>query len=96
MSLWSVPDREAHQLMAALYCGLAAGLGCATALQAAQLELRASHPDVAFWGAFICQGDPGPIAVDPRAPTQAQGPTSGVSPVVVEASLAEVVGTGAW
>jgi len=62
MSLWSVPDQETHQLMVAFYRGLAAGLGCAGALRAAQLELRASGRGVAYWGAFICQGDPGPIS----------------------------------
>jgi CHAT domain-containing protein len=33
----------------------------AEALRQAQLALKARHPDPLYWGAFICQGDPGPL-----------------------------------
>ncbi len=38
-----------------------AGEGRADALRNAQLALRQKYPDPYFWGAFICQGDPGPL-----------------------------------
>jgi CHAT domain-containing protein len=25
------------------------------------MAIKAKHPDPYFWGAFICQGDPGPL-----------------------------------
>jgi CHAT domain-containing protein len=38
------------------------GQGVADALRQAQLAMKRQHPDPYFWGAFICQGDPGPLA----------------------------------
>jgi CHAT domain-containing protein len=61
MSLWKVPDAETRQLMVEFYRRLRTGAGRADALRAAQLQVRESHPDVFFWGAFICLGDPGPL-----------------------------------
>jgi hypothetical protein len=58
-----VPDRETAELMADFYRRLLAGEGRAEALRQAQLAMRSrpgrEHPF--FWGAFICQGAPGPI-----------------------------------
>jgi len=34
----------------------------ADALREAQLAMKAKHPEPLYWGAFICQGDDGPIA----------------------------------
>lgn len=61
MSLWSVPDVETQPLMEEFYRRLLAGQSRAGALREAQLMIREKHPDPYYWGAFICQGDPGPI-----------------------------------
>ncbi|MGZ4869541.1 MAG: CHAT domain-containing protein [Halobacteriota archaeon] len=39
-----------------------AGEGRADALRNAQLAIKTKYPDPYYWGAFICQGDPGPLA----------------------------------
>ena len=61
MSLWRVPDRQTAELMADLYRRVLAGEPRALALRAAQLALKARYDDPYYWGAFICQGDPGPL-----------------------------------
>jgi CHAT domain-containing protein len=65
MSLWSVPDEQTGELMVDFYRRALCGTPRAAALRQAQLALRERHPDPYFWGAFICQGDPGPL--DSRA-----------------------------
>ena len=62
MSLWKVPDERTRELMEDFYRRLLAGEGRAEALRQAQLALKAKYPDPFYWGAFICQGDPGPLA----------------------------------
>jgi CHAT domain-containing protein len=47
--------------MVDFYQHLQRGAGRAEALRQAQQGLRARHPDPFAWGAFICQGDPGPL-----------------------------------
>jgi CHAT domain-containing protein len=64
MSLWKVPDRETAKLMATFYERLASGLPRSQALREAQLAVRAERADPYFWGAFICQGDPGPLSLE--------------------------------
>jgi CHAT domain-containing protein len=63
MSLWKVLDHVTQQLMVQFYQQLQAGQSKAEALCLAQLALKAlpscSHPFC--WGAFLCQGDPGPL-----------------------------------
>jgi CHAT domain-containing protein/tetratricopeptide (TPR) repeat protein len=61
MSLWKVPDQQTQELMVDFYRRLLAGTPRAQALREAQLELRKHHPHPFYWGAFICQGDPGPL-----------------------------------
>jgi len=63
MSLWKVPDDATRALMVDFYHRLLAGEGKADALRNAQQTLRAKpeYADPYFWGAFICQGDPGPL-----------------------------------
>ena len=61
MSLWKVPDDETAALMTAFYTGLKARRPRAEALREAQLAIRAHHSHPWYWGAFICQGDPGPM-----------------------------------
>jgi hypothetical protein len=61
MSLWKVPDSPCQELMVNFYRRLLAGEGRAEALRSAKLELRSKYPDPYCWGAFICQGDPGPL-----------------------------------
>jgi CHAT domain-containing protein len=62
MSLWKVPDEQTRELMEEFYRRLLAGAPRADALREAQLVIRAKHPHPYFWGAFICQGDPGPLS----------------------------------
>lgn len=63
MSLWNVDDRATSALMVAAYRAMGRGLGLATALREAQLELSGSstfaHPY--FWSSFIHYGDPSPL-----------------------------------
>jgi CHAT domain-containing protein/tetratricopeptide (TPR) repeat protein len=61
MSLWSVPDESTRELMEDFYQRILSGQPRADALRAAQLALRSRYPDPFFWGAFVCQGDPGPL-----------------------------------
>jgi CHAT domain-containing protein len=62
MSLWKVPDQQTQELMEDFYRRVLGGQPRAEALRAAQLALKARYPDPLYWGAFICQGDPGPLA----------------------------------
>jgi CHAT domain-containing protein len=62
MSLWKVPDEQTRELMTDFYGRLLAGRGRADALREAQLAMKEKYPDPFYWGAFICQGDPGPLA----------------------------------
>jgi CHAT domain-containing protein len=61
MSLWKVPDEQTQELMADFYSRILRGEWRAEALRQAQQALRARNPDPYYWGAFICQGDPGPM-----------------------------------
>jgi CHAT domain-containing protein len=61
MSLWKVPDEPTRELMEGFYRRILAGQGRAQALREAQLALKAKYPEPFYWGAFICQGDPGPL-----------------------------------
>src|SRR5439155_2644012 len=61
MSLWSVPDEATRELMEDFYRRLLAGEGRADALRNAQLTLRQKYSSPYYWGAFICQGNPGPL-----------------------------------
>jgi len=73
MSLWKVPDDETRELIVEFYRHLLAGQGRAEALRNAQLAMigcsrtRGEPPDPFYWGAFICQGDPGPLRIVPGA-----------------------------
>jgi CHAT domain-containing protein/tetratricopeptide (TPR) repeat protein len=62
MSLWKVPDQQTQELMEDFYRRILAGQPRAEALRTAQLAMKARYPDPLYWGAFICQGDPGPMA----------------------------------
>lgn len=63
MSLWKVPDEATQQLMTDFYRRLLAGEARREALRQAQLTLKQQEKYASpyFWGAFICQGDPGPL-----------------------------------
>jgi tetratricopeptide (TPR) repeat protein/CHAT domain-containing protein len=61
MSLWKVPDAQTQELMEDFYQRLLRGQPRAAALRQAQLALKKRYPDPFYWGAFICQGDPGPL-----------------------------------
>jgi CHAT domain-containing protein/tetratricopeptide (TPR) repeat protein len=71
MSLWKVPDEPTCELMEDFYRRLLAGEGRAEALRQAQLALQAKYPDPFYWGAFICQGDPGPLSTLGHRPCSA-------------------------
>lgn len=60
-SLWKVPDEQTRELMEDFYRRILAGEPRAEALRQAQLEMKKKYPDPFYWGAFICQGDPGPL-----------------------------------
>jgi CHAT domain-containing protein len=62
MSLWKVPDEQTRELMVNFYQRLLAGEGRPEALRQAQLSIKEKHPEPFYWGAFICQGDPSPLA----------------------------------
>jgi len=61
MSLWKVPDEPTKELMIDFYTRILKGEPRAEALRKAQLALKEKYPHPYFWGAFICQGDPGPL-----------------------------------
>jgi CHAT domain-containing protein len=65
MSLWKVPDQQTQELMVDFYQRILAGQPRAEALRQAQLALKAQYPDPYYWGAFICQGEPGPLPGSP-------------------------------
>jgi CHAT domain-containing protein len=61
MSLWKIPDEETQMLMEGFYKRILGGRSRAEALREAQLEVKAASPEPLFWGAFISEGDPGPL-----------------------------------
>jgi tetratricopeptide (TPR) repeat protein/CHAT domain-containing protein len=61
MSLWKVPDRQTRDLMTLFYEDLLQGKPRIEALREAQLQMRTRHPQPFYWGAFICQGEAGPL-----------------------------------
>jgi len=61
LSLWSIPDEETKDLMVIFYSLLKSGKGKSEAMREAQLALKKKYPHPYFWGAFILQGDAGPI-----------------------------------
>ena len=42
-------------------------LGRAEALRKAQIIMKRKYESPFYWGAFICQGEPGPLRVDFQA-----------------------------
>jgi CHAT domain-containing protein len=62
MSLWKVDDEATRLLMEEFYRRVLAGQGRADAVREAQLAVRAKYPDPYYWGAFVCLGNPGPLA----------------------------------
>jgi len=60
-SLWKIPDHHTQELMSEFYQRILSGQGCADALREAQLALKTKYHHPYFWGAFICQGNPGPL-----------------------------------
>jgi len=62
MSLWRVPDFETQDLMVDFYRRVLAGTERSEALRQAQLAMKAKYPDPFYWGAFICEGEPGPLS----------------------------------
>ncbi len=61
MSLWKVPDEATATLMTTFYHLLFAGVPRAEALRQSQRQVKELYPDPFYWGAFICQGEPGPL-----------------------------------
>jgi CHAT domain-containing protein len=62
MRLCNVPYQQTQELMDDFYRRILAGQARADALREAQLAMKEKYPDPFYWGAFICQGDPGPLA----------------------------------
>ncbi len=63
MSLWKVPDEQTRELMEDFYRRILRGEGRSEALRQAQLTMKQKYPDPYYWGAFICQGEQGPLAL---------------------------------
>jgi CHAT domain-containing protein/tetratricopeptide (TPR) repeat protein len=61
MSLWKVPDIESCALMEHFYRRVIAGEERAAALRAAQLAIKEQRPHPFYWGAFVCEGNPGSL-----------------------------------
>jgi hypothetical protein len=51
-----------RELMEDFYGRILRGEGRAETLRQAQLQLKRKYPDPFYWGAFICQGEPGPLS----------------------------------
>jgi CHAT domain-containing protein len=66
MSLWKVPDKRTEELMVDFYRRLLTGQPRADALREAQLTMNRRYGHPYYWGAFVCQGDPGPLPLEPR------------------------------
>jgi tetratricopeptide (TPR) repeat protein len=60
MSLWKVPDEQTKELMVDFYNQLLLGKPRSKALHEAQLAIKEKYSAPYYWGAFICQGNPGP------------------------------------
>jgi CHAT domain-containing protein len=73
MSLWKVPDLQTQELMVDFYRRVLAGQPRADALRDAQLALKERYPDPYYWGAFVCQGDPGPLSAASSGPPPDEG-----------------------
>lgn len=71
-SLWKVPDDQTQELMVAFYGHIMNGLPVAQALRLAQQALKKTYPQIRYWGAFICQGDPGPLSEHARKTSSAR------------------------
>jgi CHAT domain-containing protein len=63
MTLWKVADIQTSMLMVDFYHRILNGVPRAYALREAQLELKRKYPDPFYWGAFVCQGDPGLVSI---------------------------------
>jgi CHAT domain-containing protein len=63
MSLWNVPDQTTRKLMEAFYGFLLKGDPTAVALRKAQLRIKSQHKSPLHWGAFILQGESGPVSL---------------------------------
>jgi tetratricopeptide (TPR) repeat protein len=58
VSLWAVDDASTADLMQRFYAYLEAGLGPASAMRQAQIELRRSYAHPYFWAPFLAIGRP--------------------------------------
>ena len=58
-SLWKVAGQQTRELMEDFYRHLLQGQTRADALREAQLAMKERYPDPLYWGAFVCQADPG-------------------------------------
>lgn len=56
-TLWRVSDAATADLISSFYDQLAAGAGSGASLRAAQLALRAQHPDPYFWSGWVAEGE---------------------------------------
>jgi CHAT domain-containing protein len=75
ISLWEVPDEQTRELMVDFYRRMLPEQGRvnvqgADALREAQLAMKEKYSDHPYyWGAFIYQGDPGPLEEPTPAPS---------------------------
>jgi CHAT domain-containing protein/tetratricopeptide (TPR) repeat protein len=60
-SLWKVDDQQTQELMEKFYQYILRGQPRHEALWSARLDMKALYHHPYYWGAFICQGSPGPL-----------------------------------
>ena len=65
MSLWKVPDDQTRSRLEDFY-SKARRLGPCGRTERAQRAMKKKYPYPYYWGAFICQGDPGPLSTTPE------------------------------
>ena len=69
MTLWEVPDQYTKDVIVGFYDrALPGSQGRSAALREAQLALKKQRPDPYFWGAFVCEGEPGPLTATKPKP----------------------------
>lgn len=61
MSLWKVPDEHTKELMVEFYQRVLNGEPRSEALREAQLMMKKKYKKPFYWGAFVCQGNFGPM-----------------------------------
>jgi CHAT domain-containing protein len=89
-TLWQVPDESSRMLMERFYTRYRSGMGKASALRQAQLDVRQQYPHFRHWAGFVLSGDGGEVAENASVEDPAAEPT----PVEATAATAPTSGGG--